>query len=61
MSHPRSIHQAVTGTPAILAEGVRQTFGDVVALDGLDLESVPAGVSEGRSSPRKRKIPRRTT
>jgi daunorubicin resistance ABC transporter ATP-binding subunit len=28
----------MTTTPAILAEGVRQTFGDVVALDGLDLE-----------------------
>ena len=29
-------------TPAILAEGVRRTFGDVVALDGLDLR-VEAG------------------
>jgi daunorubicin resistance ABC transporter ATP-binding subunit len=28
----------MTQTPAIRAEGVRQTFGDVVALDGLDLE-----------------------
>src|ERR671920_2527845 len=28
----------MTLTPAILAEGVRRTFGDVVALDGLDLE-----------------------
>jgi daunorubicin resistance ABC transporter ATP-binding subunit len=28
----------MTTTPAILAEGVRQTFGDVVALDGLGLE-----------------------
>ena len=33
--------QAQTSGPrpkAIRAEGVRQTFGDVVALDGLDLE-----------------------
>jgi daunorubicin resistance ABC transporter ATP-binding subunit len=28
----------MTQTPAIRAEDVRQTFGDVVALDGLDLE-----------------------
>jgi daunorubicin resistance ABC transporter ATP-binding subunit len=28
----------MTTTPAIVAQGVRQTFGDVVALDGLDLE-----------------------
>jgi daunorubicin resistance ABC transporter ATP-binding subunit len=28
----------MTSTPAILAEGVGQTYGDVVALDGLDLE-----------------------
>jgi ABC-type sugar transport system ATPase subunit len=33
----------MTTTPAILAESVRQKFGDVVALDGLDLE-VEAGV-----------------
>jgi daunorubicin resistance ABC transporter ATP-binding subunit len=31
-------------TPAILAEGVRHTFGDVVALDGLDLEVQPGTV-----------------
>jgi daunorubicin resistance ABC transporter ATP-binding subunit len=30
--------------PAILAEGVRQTFGEVVALDGLDLEVEPGTV-----------------
>jgi daunorubicin resistance ABC transporter ATP-binding subunit len=28
----------MTTTPAIVAEGLRHTFGDVVALDGLDLE-----------------------
>jgi ABC-2 type transport system ATP-binding protein len=28
----------MTTTPAIVADGVRHTFGDVVALDGLDLE-----------------------
>jgi daunorubicin resistance ABC transporter ATP-binding subunit len=28
----------MTRTPAIRADGLRQTFGDVVALDGLDLE-----------------------
>jgi daunorubicin resistance ABC transporter ATP-binding subunit len=32
------------GMPAILAEGVRQTFGEVVALDGLDLEVEPGTV-----------------
>jgi ABC-type transport system involved in cytochrome c biogenesis ATPase subunit len=40
----------VTGAPAILAEGVRQTFGDVVALDGLDLE-VEAGTVFGLLGP----------
>src|SRR3990170_3902539 len=39
-----------TTTPAILAEGVRQTFGDVVALDGLDLE-VEAGSVFGLLGP----------
>jgi daunorubicin resistance ABC transporter ATP-binding subunit len=34
----------MTKTPAILAEGVRRTFGDVVALDGLDLEVEPGTV-----------------
>jgi len=34
----------MTKTPAILAEGVRQTFGDVVALDSLDLEVEPGTV-----------------
>jgi ABC-type multidrug transport system ATPase subunit len=34
----------MTTTPAILAEGVRHTFGDVVALDGLDLEVEPGSV-----------------
>ena len=37
-------------TPAILAEGVGQTFGDVVALDGLDLE-VEAGSVFGLLGP----------
>jgi ABC-2 type transport system ATP-binding protein len=37
-------------TPAILAEGVSQTFGDVVALDGLDLE-VEAGSVFGLLGP----------
>jgi daunorubicin resistance ABC transporter ATP-binding subunit len=37
-------------TPAILAEGVRRTFGDVVALDGLDLE-VDAGTVFGLLGP----------
>jgi daunorubicin resistance ABC transporter ATP-binding subunit len=37
-------------TPAILAEGVRHTFGDVVALDGLDLE-VEAGSVFGLLGP----------
>jgi hypothetical protein len=36
----------VNGALAILAEGVRQTFGDVVAPDGLDLE-VEAGTAAG--------------
>jgi daunorubicin resistance ABC transporter ATP-binding subunit len=34
----------MTTTPATLAEGVRHTFGDVVALDGLDLEVEPGSV-----------------
>jgi daunorubicin resistance ABC transporter ATP-binding subunit len=38
------------GMPAIRAEGVRQTFGDVVALDGLDLE-VQAGTVFGLLGP----------
>jgi daunorubicin resistance ABC transporter ATP-binding subunit len=37
-------------TPAIFAEGVGQTFGDVVALDGLDLE-VQAGSVFGLLGP----------
>jgi daunorubicin resistance ABC transporter ATP-binding subunit len=40
----------MTSTPAILAEGVTQTFGDVVALDGLDLE-VDAGTVFGLLGP----------
>ncbi len=40
----------MTGAPAILAEGVRQTFGDVIALDGLDLE-VEAGTVFGLLGP----------
>jgi daunorubicin resistance ABC transporter ATP-binding subunit len=36
--------------PAILAEGLRHTFGDVVALDGLDLE-VEAGTVFGLLGP----------
>jgi ABC-2 type transport system ATP-binding protein len=38
------------GTPAILAEGLRRTFGDVVALDGVDLE-VKAGTVFGLLGP----------
>jgi daunorubicin resistance ABC transporter ATP-binding subunit len=38
------------GSPAILADGVRRTFGDVVALDGLDLE-VDAGTVFGLLGP----------
>jgi daunorubicin resistance ABC transporter ATP-binding subunit len=34
----------MTTTPAILAEGVRQTFGEVVALDGVELEVEPGTV-----------------
>jgi daunorubicin resistance ABC transporter ATP-binding subunit len=34
----------VTTTPSILAEGVSHKFGDVVALDGLDLEVEPGAV-----------------
>ncbi len=40
----------MTTTPSILAEGLRQTFGDVVALDGLDLE-VEAGTVFGLLGP----------
>jgi len=34
----------VNEQPAILAEGVRRTFGDVLALDGLDLRVAPGTV-----------------
>src|SRR5688500_8417656 len=40
----------MTATPAIRAEGVRQTFGDIIALDGLDLE-VEAGTVFGLLGP----------
>jgi daunorubicin resistance ABC transporter ATP-binding subunit len=40
----------MTTTPAILAEGLRHTFADVVALDGLDLE-VDAGTVFGLLGP----------
>jgi daunorubicin resistance ABC transporter ATP-binding subunit len=40
----------MTTTPAIRAEGVRQTFGDIVALDGLDL-TVEAGSVFGLLGP----------
>jgi daunorubicin resistance ABC transporter ATP-binding subunit len=40
----------MTTTRAIVAEGLRQTFGDVVALDGLDLE-VEAGTVFGLLGP----------
>ena len=41
---------APSAAPAILAEGIRQTFGEVLALDGLDLE-IPAGVVFGLLGP----------
>ena len=49
---PHSPHHpsTTTGTPAILAEDLHQTFGDVVALDGLDLE-VEAGTVFGLLGP----------
>ncbi len=50
MSEPPLHQPTVTGAPAILAEGVRQTFGDVVALDGLDLE-IKAGTVFGLLGP----------
>ena len=37
-------------TPAILAEGLVKRFGDVVALDGVDL-AVPAGTVLGLLGP----------
>jgi daunorubicin resistance ABC transporter ATP-binding subunit len=40
----------MSATPSILAEGVSQKFGDVVALDGLDLE-VEAGAVFGLLGP----------
>jgi ABC-2 type transport system ATP-binding protein len=40
----------MTSSPAIHAEGVRHTFGDIVALDGLDLE-VQAGTVFGLLGP----------
>lgn len=40
----------VTRSPAILAEDIRQSFGEVVALDGLDLE-VEAGTVFGLLGP----------
>jgi daunorubicin resistance ABC transporter ATP-binding subunit len=40
----------MTTTPAIVAEGVRHRFGDIVALDGLDLE-VEAGSVLGLLGP----------
>ncbi|HEY4279269.1 MAG TPA: ATP-binding cassette domain-containing protein [Conexibacter sp.] len=40
----------MSDTPAIRAEGVRQSFGDVVALDGLDLE-VQSGTVFGLLGP----------
>jgi daunorubicin resistance ABC transporter ATP-binding subunit len=48
ISHP--LTAAPTGTPAVVAEGVRHRFGDVVALDGLDLE-VEAGTVFGLLGP----------
>jgi ABC-2 type transport system ATP-binding protein len=50
MSSPPLSPATATATPAILAEGVRQTFGDVVALDGLDLE-IDAGTVFGLLGP----------
>jgi len=44
-------HQlTATDATAIVADGVRQEFGDVVALDGLDLE-VEAGIVFGLLGP----------
>ena len=40
----------MTGSTAILAEGIRQSFGGVVALDGLDLE-VETGIVFGLLGP----------
>jgi daunorubicin resistance ABC transporter ATP-binding subunit len=47
---PAPTHPPDRATPAILAEQLRHTFGDVVALDGLDLE-VPAGTVFGLLGP----------
>ena len=47
---PRPTLEPVTGPPAILAEDVRQSFGEVVALDGLDLR-VEAGTVFGLLGP----------
>jgi hypothetical protein len=38
LSEPSCPNRPSPGPPAILAESVRRTFGDVVALDGVDLE-----------------------
>jgi daunorubicin resistance ABC transporter ATP-binding subunit len=48
--HARFQPPTRTGTTAIFAEDVRHTFGDVVALDGLDLE-VGAGTVFGLLGP----------
>jgi daunorubicin resistance ABC transporter ATP-binding subunit len=49
-SHRTHRTPGTPGTPAIQAEGLRHTFGDVVALDGLDLE-VEAGTVFGLLGP----------
>ena len=46
--------RVVSRAPAILAEGVGQTFGDVVALDGLDLQ-VEAGHRPRAARPQRRR------
>ena len=43
MPHPPT-HHATTGAPAILADNVQLSFGDVVALAGLNLEVEPGTV-----------------
>jgi daunorubicin resistance ABC transporter ATP-binding subunit len=50
MYQPRFHPPTAIATPAIVADGVRHNFGDVVALDGVDLE-VQAGTVFGLLGP----------